>query len=57
MSGGKKSNNVSVAINKDRGLSPVSSGTPMPTVKPAAKSSSPSSNSSGQSSVKGKKVN
>jgi len=33
-----------VALNEDRGLSPASSGTPMPKVKPAAPSGTTQSN-------------
>ena len=55
----KQSINTELAITevaiKDRGLSPASSGTPMPTVKPAAQSSGGGAQSSGSSSTKSEK--
>lgn len=54
MSDKKTSSNERLAINKDRGLSPASSGTPMPQVKPVAQSSG-GAQSSSSSSTESKK--
>tara|TARA_R110002167_G_scaffold286400_10_gene491361 strand:- start:307 stop:474 length:168 start_codon:yes stop_codon:yes gene_type:complete len=49
MSNKKVPSTPEMQVNKDRGLSPASSGTPMPQVKPAAQPSVIVSQSSGRS--------
>ncbi len=51
----KVSSTETLAINKEKGLSPTTSGTPMPAVKPAAESSNSGATSSSSSTTEGKK--